>query len=88
MSGTARGSNVGTVEVQPLDEDGVGAVAAGTVAWLVGFVVLWLFFRDDLAAHDTSWWLTVCLVGAGLGVLGLAYTMRRRAAYRGAHAHE
>ena len=76
------GSNVGGVDVQPLDADGVGAVAVGTVAWLVGFGVLWLFFRDHLAAHGTQWWLTVCLVGAGLGGLGLVYTTRRRAAYR------
>lgn len=68
--------------MQPLDADGVGAVAAGTVAWLVGYVVLFLFFRDELTAHGTQWWLTVCLVGAGLGLLGLAYTTRRRAAYR------
>ncbi len=58
------------------------AVATGTVAWLVAFVVLWLGFDDQLAAHDTQWWLTVCLVGAGLGVLGLGYTIRRRNAYR------
>lgn len=70
------------MDVQPLDEDGVAAVATGTVAWLVGFVVLWLFFRDDLEAHGTQWWLTVCLVGAGMGLLGLIYTTRRRAAYR------
>lgn len=74
--------------MQPLDEDGVGAVAAGTVAWLVGLAVLWLFFRDALEAHGTQWWLTVCLVGAGLGALGLLYTTRRRAAYRKARAHE
>ena len=76
------GSNVEGVDVQPLDADGVGAVAAGTVAWLVGYAVLVLFFRDELTAHGTQWWLTVCLVGAGLGLLGLIYTTRRRAAYR------
>lgn len=70
------------MDVQPLDEDGVVAVAAGTVAWLIALVVLWGFFRDELAAHDAEWWLTVCVVGAGLGVLGLGYTLRRRAAYR------
>ena len=74
--------DVEPVDVEPLDEDGVGAVAAGTVAWLVAFVVLWLFFRDSLAEHDSSWWLTVCLVGAAFGGLGLVYTIRRRSAYR------
>ncbi len=76
------GSTVGHVDVQPLDEDGVLAVTLGTVAWLVAFVVLFLFFRDDLQAHGTQWWLTVCLVGAGLGVAGRWYTVRRREAYR------
>lgn len=70
------------MDVEPLDADGVVAVAVGTAAWLIGFVVLWLFFRSDLEAHDTQWWLAVCLVGAGLGGLGLIYTTRRRAAYR------
>lgn len=68
--------------MQPLDEDGVLAVTLGTVAWLVAFVVLFLFFREDLRAHDTQWWLAVCLVGAGLGVAGRWYTVRRRATYR------
>jgi len=68
--------------VQPLDEDGVLAVTLGTVAWLVGLVVLYVFFRDELQAHNTQWWLTVCVVGAGLGVAGIWYTTRRRSAYR------
>lgn len=68
--------------MQPLDEDGVLAVTLGTAAWLVAFGVLWLFFRDDLQAHDTSWWLTVCLVGAAFGLAGRWYTVRRRNTYR------
>lgn len=68
--------------MQPLDEDGVLAVTLGTVAWLVAYAVLFLFFRDALAAHGTQWWLTVCLVGAGLGLAGRWYTVRRRDAYR------
>ena len=70
------------MDVEPLDEDGVVAVASGTVAWLVAFAVMALFFRDDLAAHNTSWWLAVCLVGVVMGALGLAYTIRRRTVYR------
>jgi small-conductance mechanosensitive channel len=70
------------VDVQPLDEDGVLAVTLGTVAWLVAFAVLYLFFRDTLQAHGTQWWLTVCLVAAGLGVAGRWYTVRRRGAYQ------
>ena len=56
--------------MQPLDEDNVLAVTLGTVAWLVAFAVLYVFFRDQLRADGQQWWLTVCLVGAGLGVAG------------------
>lgn len=68
--------------MQPLDEDGVLAITLGTVAWVVAFGVLFLFFRDELQAHNTQWWLAVCLVGAALGVPGRWYTTRRRKAYR------
>lgn len=68
--------------MQPLDEDGVLAVTLGTVAWLVAFAVLYVFFRDQLRADGQQWWLTVCLVGAGLGVAGRWYTVRRRNTYR------
>lgn len=68
--------------MQPLDEDGVLAVTLGTVAWLVAFAVLFLFFRDQLRAEGQQWWLTVCLVGAGLGVAGRWFTVRRRNTYR------
>lgn len=69
------------VHVQPLDEDGVGAVALGTVAWTVALVVL-LLLRDQLASAGAQWWIWVALTGALLGLPGLWYTMRRRAAYR------
>ncbi|MEI2715814.1 MAG: DUF2530 domain-containing protein [Candidatus Nanopelagicales bacterium] len=72
------------VEVAPLDEDGVGAVAIGTIAWVIAFVVLW-FLRDQLAASDAQWWLWVAGAGALLGLPGLWYTTRRRSAYRRAN---
>ncbi len=65
-----------------VDADGVRAVAVGTIAWAVAAVVLWLFFRDRLAASGSSWWLWVCVTGCALGLLGLPYVLRRRAAYR------
>lgn len=68
-------------DVEPLDEDGVGAVAVGTAAWAVALVVL-LLLRDRLAANDSQWWIAVAATGVGLGLVGLLYTMRRRAAYR------
>lgn len=69
------------VVVEPLDEDGVGAVVLGTVVWAVAFVVLWVL-RDRLAAADAQWWLWVAGTGALLGLPGLWYTTRRRSAYR------
>ena len=56
---------------QPVDADGVAAVALGTAAWAVAGLVLVLFFRPELAADGNSWWLWVCLVGFGLGLIGL-----------------
>jgi hypothetical protein len=69
------------VQVQPLDEDGVGAVALGTVAWTIALVVLFLL-RDRLTQDGAEWWIWVALTGALLGLPGLWYTTRRRAAYR------
>lgn len=70
-------------EVKPLDVDGVGAIAAGTVLWLIAVVVL-LIFRDDLAASGSEWWIWVAAAGFGLGLLGLWYTRRRRSVYQAA----
>ena len=69
---------------RPVDADGVTAVAIGTVLWAVAGLVLLLFFRAPLAEADASWWLWVCAVGAGLGLLGLWYVVRRRNVYRAA----
>ena len=43
-------STSGPGEATAVDADGVRAVAVGTIAWAVAAVVLWLFFRDQLAA--------------------------------------
>lgn len=66
----------------PVDADGVAAVALGTAGWAIAGLVLLVFFRAELAEAGTSWWLWVCLVGCGLGLLGLPYVIRRRAVYR------
>ncbi len=66
--------------VEPLDVDGVRAVAVGTVLWAVAFIVC-LLLRDQLAAADTTWWTWVCLTGALLGLPGLWYVRRRARAY-------
>ena len=68
-------------EAAPLDVDGVGAVVIGTALWAVALVVL-VLFRNKLAETDSQWWITVAVAGVVLGLLGLLYTTRRRAAYR------
>lgn len=63
----------------PVDVDGVRSVTIGTVLWVIAFVVL-LPMRGRLEEAGNGWWLWTCLAGAGLGLLGLEYTRRRRAA--------
>ena len=69
--------------VKPLDVDGVSAAIIGTAIFAVGLVVL-LIFRARLADNDATWWLWVLFAGAVMGLVGIWYTTRRRAAYRAA----
>ncbi len=70
-------------QTKPLDVDGVTAAIAGTIGFAGAFVVL-LFLRSALEANNDLWWLWVCGTGAVMGVVGIGYTTRRRAAYRAA----
>ena len=67
--------------VRPLDVDGVGAVAIGTVLWAIALICT-LIFRTSLNESGRGWWMWVCLSGFVLGLMGLPYVVRRRAAYR------
>ena len=67
---------------EPLDVDGVSAMAAGTIVWAVALVVL--LITGTTFASDNGWWLWVCIVGMAIGVIGIAYTRRRRAVYQAA----
>lgn len=62
---------------KPVDTDGVRTVTIGTALWVVALVVL-LLFRGRLDEAGNGWWLWTCLAGAGLGLLGIEYTRRRR----------
>jgi Protein of unknown function (DUF2530) len=65
--------------VEPLDVDGIRTVQVGIALWFVGFLGL-LPFYGALVDSDRSWWLWTCLAGSGLGLLGLEYCRRRKAA--------
>ena len=67
--------------VRPLDVDGVGAVALGTVLWAIALIYT-LIVRPSLEESGRGWWMWVCLSGFVLGLMGLPYVLRRRAAYR------
>jgi hypothetical protein len=71
---------------EPLDVDGVSAMAAGTVLWSVALIVL--LVTGTRFSSDNGWWLWVCLAGIGIGVVGVAYTRRRRAVYRAAREEQ
>lgn len=63
----------------PLETDDVRVVGIGTAVWAVLFLVL-LPFRARLVATGHGWWLWTCLVGTLLGLVGVGYCRRRRAA--------
>ncbi|WP_089154466.1 DUF2530 domain-containing protein [Micromonospora sp. NBS 11-29] len=64
---------------EPLDPPMVPFAVAGLVAWAVAGLVLLLFFRDWLTAHDHQNWLWTCLAGFLWGFPGLATMMRHDA---------
>lgn len=68
-------------DVEPLDLDGVRTVEVGTALWLVAFIGL-LPFYGTLERTGHTWWLWSCLAGVGLGLFGIEYCRRRRAARR------
>lgn len=68
-------------ELTPLDHDGLLPIAVFTAVWGVAAVVL-VFRWADLADRDQTWWLWTCVAGFGLGLIGYAYSRRRRDALR------
>ena len=62
----------------PLETDDRPVVLVGIALWIAAFVVLLVFFRDDLHRHHTTWWLWSCGIGVVLGLYGLRYAARRR----------
>lgn len=54
-------------ELQPVADDGIGALGVGMALWAIAAVIL-LALRDALDDRGAEWWLMVC--GAGL-IIGL-----------------
>ncbi len=54
-------------ELQPVADDGIGALWVGMALWVIAGVIL-LALSDALADRGAEWWLMVC--GAGL-IIGL-----------------
>lgn len=66
---------------EPLEANDVATVIVGTIIWAVLFVVQ-LPFYGWYADHGHTWLIWTCLVGVGLGLVGLKYTTARRDAIR------
>ncbi|MDP4714644.1 MAG: DUF2530 domain-containing protein [Candidatus Nanopelagicales bacterium] len=62
------------------DTSGVGAIAIGTVAWIIALILV--------IALGASWgidvdrWMLVCAIGAGLGIPGMALVLSHRSRER------
>jgi hypothetical protein len=63
----------------PLETDDVHVVAVGTGLWALGLVVLVVLALTDAVAVQ-GWWLVMCAAGVLLGLVGVRYCQRRRAA--------
>jgi hypothetical protein len=71
--------------VHAIDNDGVGATTAGTVAWLAALVITSLSYTW-LHEHGWEWAIGTSALGFVFGLFGVWYTVRRRSAYRAAVA--
>ncbi len=60
----------------PLETDDVRIVAGGTALWALALVVLLVLKAVGVEVH--TWWLTMCAIGALLGLYGVRYCRKRR----------
>ena len=63
---------------EPLESDEVRLVMGGTALWALAFLVLVVARVAGADIH--RWWMTMCACGAVMGLVGLRYCLRRRAA--------
>jgi membrane protein DedA with SNARE-associated domain len=62
----------------PLETNEPRIVWIGTALWVLGLVILAVFFRHDLRRHHTEWWLWTCGAGVLLGGYGGWFVRRRQ----------
>ena len=63
----------------PLETNDVPVIAVGTGLWALGLAVLVVLRLTD-ATRVRDWWMVMCVVGIALGLVGVRYCQRRRAA--------
>ena len=63
--------------IQRADEDAILPICLGTAVWALLLVIL-IIERDALAAHGTSWWLNVAIIGVVSGTGGIVFLVWRR----------
>jgi len=66
------------LELEPVPDDGIGAIWVGLTLWALAGVVL-LLRRADLADQGTEWWLLTCLAGVLIGLVEWAIFAKRAA---------
>lgn len=64
---------------EPIETDEVRVITVGTALWAVALVAS-LLLHDRLAEAGNENWVWIFLAGALLGLLGIRYVRRRRAA--------
>jgi len=77
-----RGNAPRRPDPEPLELDDTKVVAGGTALWLAALVVLVVADLAGAAVH--GWWVAMCGCGVALGLLGLRFIARRKAARRAA----
>lgn len=73
-------------ELQPVADDGIGALWVGMALWAIAGVIL-LAFSDALADRGAEWWIVVCGAGLIIGLVELGI-FRARMAQNDARGHD
>jgi len=66
----------GDPRLRSRDDSGVGAIAIGTVVWLLALAAVAIL--GSAWPIDSQRWMLVCAIGAALGAPGMVLVLRRR----------